>query len=71
MIQSGNTSDYDFMPRLRNAHSFRITDDLYHQLEVDAKRLGYPSRHAYIIHLLNVPKTDKADETTDVETTAL
>jgi hypothetical protein len=57
--------------RLRNARSFRVSDDLYHQLELDAKRLGYPSRHAYIVYLLKAPKTDKATETTDVETTAL
>jgi hypothetical protein len=49
--------------RLRNARSFRVSDDLYHQLELDAKRLGYPSRHAYIVYLLKAPKTDNATET--------
>ena len=57
--------------RIRNARSFRISDDLYHQLEVNAKRLGFPSRHAYIVHLLKASETDKAIETADAVTTAL
>ena len=50
-------------PETKITRTMRVTDSDWYQLEVEAKRLGFKTRHAYIVDRLKiVPKTYEATE---------
>jgi hypothetical protein len=43
--------------------TIRISDAHWHQLEIEAKRLGFPTRHAYMVDRLKiVPQIEKTPD---------
>ena len=58
------------MPETKITRSIRISDAHWYQLEIEARRLGYRTRHTFIADQLlklissqTTPETDKAIET--------
>jgi hypothetical protein len=47
--------------REKITRTIRISDVHWHQLEIEAKKLGFSSRHAYMVDRLKIAtETDKA-----------